>query len=74
MVSSFKLKTYKRKSYKLKLRSTKNAKIFETPNTGIYAIFTNYETTNITEIKIIIQNNKMLNYFLPKVSVKIAEG
>ena len=48
--------------------------IFQTSNTGIYAIFTNYENSNIKEIKIIIQNNKMLNYFLPKVSVKIAEG
>ena len=64
MVSSFNLNTYKLKSYKLKLRSTKNAKIFETPNTGIYAIFTYYETSNIKEIKIIIQNNKMLNYFI----------
>ena len=34
----------------------------------------NYETSNIKEIKIIVQNNKMLNYFLPKVCVKIAEG
>ena len=64
MVSSFNLNTYKLKSYNLKLRSTKNAKFFETPNTGIYAIFTNYETSNIKEITIIIQNNKLLNCFI----------
>ena len=42
-----------------------NITIFQISNTAIYSTFTNYETDNIKERKIMNQFYKMLKCFLP---------